>query len=203
MSATHSYSPTLTPGAERILATATRLFYGHGIHAVGVDRVAEESGVTKRTLYDRFGSKEGLVLAYLRRREQVWRTTLAQTLESHPEPGRDRILAVFDAAALMHDGSSKGCSAINARAEQAPDALGHAVVEEVIAQKAWMRRQFESLCREGHYADPVRLGGQLQLLLDGALVTFGTRAVKRPLAVARQAAGALLDHAGGACAEPA
>ncbi|HET7901942.1 MAG TPA: helix-turn-helix domain-containing protein [Candidatus Nanopelagicales bacterium] len=187
--------PALTPAAERILATASRLFYENGIHAVGVDRIAEESGVTKRTLYDRFGSKEELVLAYLRRREQLWRAMLAQHLQKHPEPGRDRVLAVFDAGAQMHDRTSKGCSAVNARAEEAPDAVGHAIAEEVVAQKAWMRKRFEALCREAGYADPSALGAQLQILFDGALVTFGTRAVKRPLGVARETASVLLDHA--------
>ncbi|MDQ4084268.1 MAG: TetR/AcrR family transcriptional regulator, partial [Actinomycetota bacterium] len=54
----------LTPGAQRILDVASELFYWRGIHAVGVDTIAAESGVTKRTLYDRFGSKDGLVVAY-------------------------------------------------------------------------------------------------------------------------------------------
>ena len=188
-------TPTLTPGAERILETASRLFYECGIHAVGVDRVAEESGVTKRTLYDRFGSKEALVLAYLQRRETGWRQTLADELALHPQPGRERILAVFDAATRMHDESSKGCSAVNARAEQAPDVRGHVIAEEAIAQKAWMRGQFEALCTQAGYAHPDSLSAQLQILLDGALVTLGTRSVAAPLAVARQTAAIVLDAA--------
>lgn len=184
---------TLTPGAERILDTAARLFYEYGINAVGVDRVAAESGVTKRTLYDRFGSKEALVLAYLERRESAWRQTLTDELEQHPSPGRDRILAVFDAAARMHDETSKGCSAVNARAEQAPDVIGHAIAEAVVAQKAWMRSKFRELCAEGGFRQPDTLAAQLQILLDGALVTFGTRAVESPLSVARKTAATVLD----------
>ncbi|NEE13916.1 helix-turn-helix transcriptional regulator, partial [Streptomyces sp. SID7499] len=48
----------MTPAARRALAAAGRLFYDRGIHAVGVDLIAAEAGVTKKTLYDRFGSKE-------------------------------------------------------------------------------------------------------------------------------------------------
>lgn len=108
----------LTRGARSILDTASRLFYAHGIHAVGVDRIALESGVTKKTLYERFGSKERLVLAYLREREDLWRSVLEQHLDAHPEPGTDRVLAVFDAAISWYPGrSTKGCSAVNARAE--------------------------------------------------------------------------------------
>lgn len=47
----------MTPGARRALAAASRLFYERGIHAVGVDLIAAEAGVTKKTLYDRFGSR--------------------------------------------------------------------------------------------------------------------------------------------------
>lgn len=183
----------LTRGAQRILDTASQLFYAHGIHAVGVDRVAAESGVTKKTLYDRFGSKENLVLAYLRRREDQWRSILQEHLELHPEPGVDRILAVFDAANSWYpDRSTKGCSAVNARAEEDPEPVGHVIPEEVTAQKIWMRERFASLCRDAGFTDPDRLACQLQLLLDGALVTLGTRAFDAPIEVAREAAMSLL-----------
>ncbi len=162
-------SPKLTRGAELVLETASRLFYDHGIHAVGVDRVAAESGVTKRTLYDRFGSKETLVLAYLRRREDRWRAVLDRQLDRHPKPGIERILAVFDAAETFHPArSSKGCSAVNARAEEDPDPVGNAVAEEAIVQKAWMRKLFASLCGEAGFAEPEALADRLQILLDGA-----------------------------------
>ncbi len=185
-------SPRITPKAERILETASTLFYDQGIHAVGVDLVAQESGVTKRTLYDRFGSKEALVIAYLERREAMWREVLLLELEEHAVPGIDQILAVFHAAKSMHDDLSKGCSAINARAEEAADVDGSAVTELVVAQKAWMRELFERLCHEAGFADAAQLGRQLQLLYDGALVSFGTRAVDDPLKVASDIAAMLL-----------
>jgi AcrR family transcriptional regulator len=85
---------TLTPGARRILDVASELFYAHGIHAVGVDTIAAESGVTKRTLYDRFGSKDELVAAYLRARDERWRARVTAAVEAFAElddpahPGR-------------------------------------------------------------------------------------------------------------------
>ncbi len=63
----------MTPGARRVLEAAERLFYEHGIHAVGVDLIAAEAGVTKKTLYDRFGSKEQIVVEYLAGRDERWR----------------------------------------------------------------------------------------------------------------------------------
>ncbi|MDP3242518.1 MAG: helix-turn-helix domain-containing protein, partial [Reyranella sp.] len=53
---------------ERILETADRLFYGQGIRAVGVDTIAAEIGISKRTLYNHFPSKDDLIVAYLSRR---------------------------------------------------------------------------------------------------------------------------------------
>ena len=58
----------MTPVGARLVATASRLFYDHGIRAVGVERIAEDAETTKKTLYDRFGSKDALVVLYLRRR---------------------------------------------------------------------------------------------------------------------------------------
>ena len=58
------------PMAERILQAADRLFYRKGIRAVGVDSVAAEAGISKRSLYDTFPSKDALVAAYLRQRIQ-------------------------------------------------------------------------------------------------------------------------------------
>ena len=62
----------LTPAGERLLEAASTLFYRRGIRAVGVDLIAETAGTTKKTLYDRFGSKDELVARYLRRRSQTW-----------------------------------------------------------------------------------------------------------------------------------
>jgi AcrR family transcriptional regulator len=184
---------TLTPGARRILDAASVLFYERGIHAVGVDTIAEAAGVTKKTLYDRFGSKESLVVSYLRLREARWRRILKEHLDKVPEPGIDRVLSVFDAAALWYRANgSKGCSAVNARAEAAPEADGHLVFPEVTGQKVWMLDLFTELCAEAGCADPAATGRTMMLLLEGALVTLGMRTFARPVEEARAAARAIL-----------
>ncbi len=188
-------SAPLTRAAQRTLDTASELFYAHGIHAVGVDRIALESGVTKKTLYERFGSKENLVLAHLRQREDRWRALLNEHLDRHPYPGIDRVLAVFDAASAWHAGrSSKGCSAVNARAEADLDPSGQPIAEEVNRHKTWMLRCFVTLVDEAGYAEPDRLGRLLMLLYEGALVTLGTRSFDAPIAVAREAARSALEQ---------
>src|SRR5260370_8606510 len=83
--------PQKTPMKERILETADRLFYLRGIRAVGVDTIAAEIGISKRTLYNHFPSKDELISAYLARRF------------SHPpssdQPPPDKIPATFHSLA--------------------------------------------------------------------------------------------------------
>src|SRR5690606_19387853 len=76
----------LTPAGRRIVAAAEELFYERGITAVGVDLIAERSGVTKRTLYNRFGSKDHLVAACLTERDRRWRSLVRDTVDACDDP---------------------------------------------------------------------------------------------------------------------
>lgn len=182
----------LTPGARRVLDAASELFYERGIHAVGVDGIAEAAGVTKKTLYDRFGSKEALVVAYLRERDARWREHLLATLDRVPEPGPDRVLAVFDAAESWSTANSpRGCSSINARAESSAGD-GDAVLAETAAEKAWQLALLADLCREAGVREPEDAAAALMLLYEGAIVTVGMATFGRPFARAREVARAVL-----------
>ncbi|WP_233549106.1 TetR/AcrR family transcriptional regulator [Clavibacter lycopersici] len=189
----------LTPGARRVLDAASELFYARGIHVVGVDAIAAAAGVTKKTIYDRFGSKEHLVVAYLQHRDARWREHLAEHLARTPEPGIDRVLAVFDAAVTWAAANTpKGCSAINARAELGAGELGdeddgHDVLPEVMRQKAWLLDLLRDLCREAGLPDPSAVSRTLMLMYEGGLVTLGMGTFGHPLQVARDAARALLE----------
>ncbi|MBP1239801.1 AcrR family transcriptional regulator [Frigoribacterium sp. PvP120] len=188
--------PPLTPGARRVLDAASDLFYDQGIHAVGVDTIAEAAGVTKKTLYDRFGSKEALVVSYLRHRDARWREHLAAHLAQVPEPGVARVLAVFDAAvdwSRQHGG--KGCSAINARAEVGDGHDGNAVFPEAARQKGWLLTLFAELCREAGLTRPDDLARTLMLVHEGAIVTVGMETFDQPLEHARSVARSLLEAA--------
>lgn len=185
----------LTPGATRVLDAASVLFYERGIHAVGVDTIAEAAGVTKKTLYDRFGSKEALVVSYLQHRDARWRAHVAEHLSRVPEPGIARILAVFDAAITWSDDNSpKGCSAINARAEIGDGHDGHPVFPEVARQKAWLLELFAELCSEAGAADPERTSQAMMLLYEGAIVTVGMETFASPWETARGLAEAVLGQ---------
>ena len=178
----------LTPAGERLLAAASELFYDRGIRAVGVDLVAEVAGTTKKTLYDRFGSKDELVALYLRRRARQWQAFLAARLGR--SSGTERVLAVFDALAEWLQEQDRGCAFVNAYAELGgTDHPGVAVVQ---ADKAYMRALFVRLSREAGVDDPERVGTHLHLLYEGATVAVTAGGQEDALPAARDAAAALL-----------
>ena len=183
----------LTPAGRRVLDAASQLFYERGIHAVGVDTIAEAAGVTKKTLYDRFGSKEALVVSYLQHRDARWRDHVAAELVKVRTPGHDRVLAIFDAAiSWSGENSPKGCSAINARAEIGEGNDEHPVFPEVSRQKIWLLELFHELCAEAGVRDPDAMSKAMMLLYEGAIVTVGMATFSEPFSIARTWAAALL-----------
>ncbi len=181
----------MTPAARRALTAAGRLFYERGIHAVGVDLIAAEAGVTKKTLYDRFGSKDQLVVEYLADRDERWRARLAERLDACASP-RERVLAVFDVSrAWMDENSPRGCGMVNAHAEI--DDPAHPAYAIITGQKQWMLTLFTDLVRPLAPASAESLGRTLMLLHEGALVAFGLRVFPGALEQARDQAAALLD----------
>lgn len=175
----------MTPGARRVVEAAERLFYERGIHAVGVDLIAAEAGVTKKTLYDRFGSKEQIVVEYLAGRDERWRELLGGRLDAvaGQEPAA-LILAVFEASrAWAAEHGPRGCSMINAHAEIGDPA--HPAYAVITGQKRWMLDLFTRLAREVDESGADRLARALMLLHEGRWSRTGwasspTRSVRPP-----------------------
>ncbi|MET1037086.1 MAG: TetR/AcrR family transcriptional regulator [Aeromicrobium sp.] len=161
--------PRMTPTAVRILDTAEGLFYEHGIRAIGVERIADEAATTKKTIYDRFGSKDGLISAYLRQRCARWQAYVTEHLaENRPDPGEERVLAVLDALDRWMTGRSRGCGFINAYAELA--GTGHEALPIIEAEKHWTRDQYIGLLAEMGVPDADRRGRELALVHEGVVV---------------------------------
>ncbi|GAB3566743.1 TetR/AcrR family transcriptional regulator [Amycolatopsis endophytica] len=185
----------LTPAAERILTVAGKLFYGNGIHAVGVDTIAAEAGVTKKTLYDRFGSKAELVALYLRRRDERWREWVRSRDDPRATPAR-RMLRVFDALAeWMVKENSRGCAFVNAHAElPSADHPGRRVIT---ASKEWLLEHLRDLAAEAGARNPRRLAETLLILVEGATVTASLEVVPTAVTTAKRVAQSLIDEATG------
>ncbi|WP_405911511.1 TetR/AcrR family transcriptional regulator [Streptomyces sp. NBC_00963] len=158
----------ITPAGRRIVAAAEELFYNRGITAVGVDLIAEHSGVTKRTLYNQFGSKDHLVAAYLTGRDQRWRTHVRTTVDTSDTPTQ-AVTAPFEALRTWSETNTRGCAFINALAEL-PDP-SHPAHRIAANQKLWLRNLFKELATAAGCSHPATLATQLLVLHEGALAT--------------------------------
>ena len=106
------------PVRDRIMATACRLFYAEGIQAVGIQRIIDEAGIAKASLYAHFASKDDLVAAYLESKAKAVRATLGAHLDNPRLGPKAKVLKFFD---LMVDTAAnpafRGCAFQNASAE--------------------------------------------------------------------------------------
>jgi AcrR family transcriptional regulator len=172
---------------ERILETADRLFYGRGIRAMGVDTLAAEIGISKRTLYNHFPSKDALIVAYLQRRLRL--------LPTSTRPPAQQILEDFDRLERTFSGDGfRGCPFVNAVAELKE--RDHAANGIALTFKEMRRQWFYELLKRAGVADPDGLSLQLMLVLDGAIAAALVRRDPTVARAAREAARALMRSAG-------
>lgn len=176
---------------ERILEAALKLFYERGVNAVGIDAVIEQAGVAKMSLYKHFKSKDELIAAFLRERDQRWRASFVEAVEALASDPRGRLLAAFDAlAAKIEAEDYRGCAFINAVGELAdPDHPGRRVCDEHVA---WLRSYFLGLLRDAGARDPEAKAGMFVALIQGALSVCATERSTRAAFEARGAAEAIL-----------
>jgi AcrR family transcriptional regulator len=172
---------------DRILDTTDRLFYRQGIRAVGVDTIAAEAGISKRTLYNHFPSKDKLIVAYLSRR--------FRPISASDAPPAEQVLAVFEG--LKRGFASRGfrgCPFVNAVAELGEPT--HAARGIAVAFKEQRRLWFREMLTRLGAEDPDGVATQLSLLLDGAIAAALVRGDPMMARAAREAARTLLSAAG-------
>jgi AcrR family transcriptional regulator len=186
--------PTAEGGSprDRLLATASELFYEHGVHTVGIDKIIERAGVAKASLYSTFGSKDGLVRAYLEARHQARQARLSAEIDRHDDP-RARLLAVFDVLAeTVAQPGFRGCAFANASAESELDSGAADITRRV------RRRLCDTLTELATalgVADAPALARQLTLLYDGALAQSRLDPNPSAATAAKDAANELVDAA--------
>lgn len=172
---------------DRILATADKLFYSQGLRAVGVDMIAAEAGISKRTLYNYFPSKDHLIVAYLEGRMPPRRAT--------DEPPRIQIRKLFDRIERgISNPGFRGCPFVNAVAELGlPD---HPARKIAIDMKEELRLWFRARLTEAGLSNPDRLATQLAILVDGMVATALVRGNADLASNAKYTAETLMDQAG-------
>jgi AcrR family transcriptional regulator len=173
---------------QRILDAAAELFYREGINATGVERLAAESSVSKRTLYQHFPSKTAVVEEYLRSIED----RVANPVGGADQTPRERLLAVFQPP-MLRGGPLRGCPFHNAAVEAAGAMPG--VKEIVRASKRGFINGLTELAEQAGAADPQLLGSELGVLYEGAAALATSLDDSSPWAQARAAAETLIDQA--------
>ena len=154
---------------ERLLQTASRLFYEHGVAHVGINEVIREAGIARMTLYNHFSSKDDLVREVLKIRVRQWEKSFVQEVETLAVSPRDRLLAVFD---VLERNFSKpdfrGCTALNFTSHSSKQNNG--LVEIAQEHKAYVLKYLEKLAHELPSRHPEELAKGLLLIQNGATV---------------------------------
>lgn len=179
-----------TGPADRLLAAATDLFAAQGIRAVGIDRVLREAGVAKASLYGSYGSKDGLVIAYLENLDQADRNRWYTATETVDDP-RDRILTFFDLAIAGGPVRNfRGCQYANA-ATEFPDID----LPPVREHREWVLDTLAAQLDELGCATPQVWAAQIQVIYDGALSGSKMARSVEPIRTGRAMAEEIIDQA--------
>jgi len=174
---------------ERLLDAAQRLFYSQGA-SVGVDALLKEANVARRSLYEHFGGKDGLVSAVLQRASDEDIAWYERALAGATDP-RDRLLGLFDRLdELTGDADFRGCRYFATDLAFAdPGHPAHAETESFRRRlRALLVGELEAM---GH-AEPARAAEQLHLLIEGTLVAGATQDAEHPARVARDLAAIVI-----------
>jgi len=189
-----------TDTRERLIRTAHDLFYLDGFHAVGLDRILAEAGVTKTTFYNHFESKDALILEVLRWHDRWWRETFRQMLrEAGGDTPRGQLEAIPDVLDRLFCGAAgdyNGCMFVNVAVDfpRASDPAHRAAAEH--------KHAMEDLLRElAGYAgahDPKAFAQEMSMVMEGAYVTRQVTGSEQTAEIARRIARLIVDrHFGG------
>ncbi len=174
---------------DHLIETALALFNAEGYRATGIDRILAESGVAKMTLYNHFKSKDELILAALRRRDERWLAWFRARVEAHAGAGGScgpgaHLLAVFGALEDWFAGPDfSGCMFIKAASEF--PGLEHPIHLTAARHQRDVLAYLKTLAEAAGAKRPSQLAREIMLLLEGAIVVTQ---VNGPLGAAKAAA---------------
>jgi AcrR family transcriptional regulator len=178
---------------DRILDTASELFYRDGYHAVGIDTIVAESGVAKMTLYRHFPSKDDLIAAYLERANAEFWDWLDREIARVDDPKAKLVVALEATAKLATSAQCLGCT-FQAAASEFPE-LDHRGHRVAIDHKRRVLERLTALARDAALRGPEELAAQLLLLMDGAWVAARMFGPDNHAASVASAARALIEAA--------
>lgn len=186
------------PGAadvrERILETASALFYRQGVRAVGVDLVVEQADVAKTSLYRHFRTKDDLVAAFLQREDEDFWGCWDRVAERHKDDPVAELEAHLEwIGERVGRPNYRGCPQLNVAAEfPDPD---HPARKVAAAHKLELRRRLQGIAERLGVKRPEELAGQLSMLINGAFVSSQVLAADEAIPLLRTTARALITAA--------
>ncbi|SFD04793.1 TetR family transcriptional regulator [Pseudoalteromonas denitrificans] len=154
---------------EHIISHALPLFYQNGFNATGIELIISQAGVSKKTLYKYFKSKDDLILSVLTKRDEIFRRKLIDKTEFLGKTAEGKLLALFDFLhAWFNEVNFFGCMFINASAEFTDiEHPSHIVCSE---HKNKIKAYIKSLAFEANIKKSSELSAQLNILMEGAIV---------------------------------
>jgi AcrR family transcriptional regulator len=178
----------------RIADQAAELFHQHGITATGVEALSRAAGISKRTLYERFGSKDGLIAAAFEVRDDpvFRRYTEPAERATTPVGQLKRLFAELEASIRLPE--FNGCPFTSAATELPASHPAQPVIKR---HKERLRHWMLVRAKEAGARDPAKLSRRLMVLFDGALIQSVVQGSARPARDAREVAEALIDEAVG------
>lgn len=179
---------------DRLIETGMTLFYQQGFHAVGLDQILDEVGVTKTTFYNHFESKDDLILAVLEMRDAREREEWIQTMRARGgDDPRSQLLALFDLLDdWFNESGFRGCMFMNAAAEfPSPNDPIH---QAAARHGKLFAKELHSLCVRAGADDPATLTKRLMLLVAGAVAARHVDMDQHAATDARDAATVFVDH---------
>lgn len=178
--------------AERVLATASRLFYAHGIRAVGVEWIVEASGIAKTSLYRHFHTKDDLIAAFLEREDREFWTQWDEVVSGAAGDPMRELMALLDwIGQRVSRGGYRGCPQINVAAEFSDPE--HCARKIYARHKTAMFERLKVLLNRMAPIDRVdERAHQIGLLIDGAFMSGGRLSAVGATRILQSAASALL-----------
>ena len=172
---------------NELVQKALEVFYRNGFHATGMDMLVGQTGISKTSMYKHFRTKEDLIIAVLRLRDEHFRNWLYRRMEELADTPKQQLIAMFDALEEWFDEPGfKGCMFVKASSEY--QETRHPIHQQSADHKRLLERHVIELAKKGGLANPEVLARQLLLLKEGAIVTAHLAHTKNPAQDAKAAA---------------
>ena len=179
---------------QQLIDVAIQMFCEGGFHATGIDKILKKSGISKKTMYAHFRSKDDLILAALDQYDKDFRENFIQQVENSGDTAEERLLGVFD---VIHSWFSQddfyGCVFIKAVGEFSD--VNDVICEASRRFKKTMRNYLYDLCVDARAEDSETLATELALLINGAIVSSQFMKSSEPAITAKNVARKLIAAA--------